>query len=913
MPAAGAQAGERHMPKTMREAKVRAVLMDLEEDPSLARALLVFLGTFFLLMGFPFYGPIASLIIAALAGALAYKSAPLGTIVMVVVAFPAVAYQSPLFAWLFGLVIAVTLFEAFEHWSKIAMLAVLIMAPFAAAPFGFLGGIVIPTMTIAALYAGSRMSLRISVPAVFFILLLTTLWGGQNSAFMPVKDPATAYGPLDPFLAHDSRPVVEFAKIPAEIPAAVGSIFSAKAIEGLNPSINRVLVNTFGLLFADSALIQILAWGFTLFMVGYLPARMKGANSQVLSSLSLVVAIGGYYLASGISGQAFNPLIFVFVGATVVIVALLERGHIKVSRERAVMKAEKTGKFGKFGIEDLSTSSGVDSLANVGGYEDLKDELTETIVWPVQRKELAIAYGIKPPKGILLFGPPGTGKTLIMRALAKELDVGFYYIKCSELLSQWYGESEKNISELFTIARKNAPCILFFDEIDAIGKRRDKYSADDVAPRIMSLFLQELDGFASKANVIVIGATNVPNMLDPALLRPGRVDKIIYMPLPDAKAREAIFKVHAGKMPLADDVDFEKLARISERYSGADIANACTEAARQAARTAAKSNVVEPVEMADFVKVLKSLKPSVSLASLEEYEQFKMDFERRSGAVREEQEPEKEERKVKWQDVVGLEDVKQVLLEAIELPLLHEDLMKLYKVRPAKGLLLFGPPGCGKTMIVKAATSELKATFLQISGADMMKNGYEGAVQAIKETFNRAKENTPALIFIDEIEAIAPARGMYASHLTESVVAQLLNELDGVKELKNVMLVGATNKPAMIDSALMRPGRFDKILYIPPPDERARKDILKNALAGLDLMDIDLDSLAQKTEEFSGADIVSICQEARMGLVRAKLKGEERQLSAVQLNEIIGSRRPSITEEQLKEYMAFMRDYGERR
>ena len=468
MPSAGAPAGERHIPKTMREAKVRAVLMDLEEDPSLARALLVFLGCFFLLMGFPFYGPIASIIIAALAAVLAYKSAPLGTIAMVVVAFPAIAYQSPLFAWLFILVISVTLFEAFEHWAKIAMLAVLIMAPFAAAPFGFLGGIVIPTMTLAALYAGSRMSLRISLPAVFFILLLTTLWGGQNSAFMPVKDPAGAYGPLDPFLAHDRRPAVELTKIPGEIPAAVGSILSPKAIEGLNPAINRVLVNTYGLLFADSALIQLLTWGFTLFMVAFLPARIKGANAQLLSSLSLVVVIAGYYLASGISGQSFNPFILAYVGATVCMVAVLERGHIKVSREMAVLKADRTSKFGKFGLEDLSTSAGVESLANVGGYEELKDELTETIVWPVQRKELAVAYGIKPPKGILLFGPPGTGKTLIMRALAKELDVGFYYVKCSELLSQWYGESEKNISELFTIARKNAPCILFFDEIYSI-------------------------------------------------------------------------------------------------------------------------------------------------------------------------------------------------------------------------------------------------------------------------------------------------------------------------------------------------------------------------------------------------------------------------------------------------------------
>jgi len=214
---------------------------------------------------------------------------------------------------------------------------------------------------------------------------------------------------------------------------------------------------------------------------------------------------------------------------------------------------------------------------------------------------------------------------------------------------------------------------------------------------------------------------------------------------------------------------------------------------------------------------------------------------------------------------------------------------------------------------VKAAAGELEATFLYISGADMLKRGYGDAVQVIKETFNRAKENAPALIFIDEIEAIAPARGMYASHLTESVVAQLLNEMDGVKELKNVMLIGATNKPSMIDPALLRPGRFDKIMYIPPPDERARKEIFKNNLAGLELMDIDLDALAQKTEGFSGADIVSICQEAKMELVRERIRGREAQLSMALFNEIIARRRPSITEEQLAEYARFMQDYGERR
>ncbi|MFA6036379.1 MAG: ATP-binding protein, partial [Candidatus Micrarchaeia archaeon] len=278
-----------------------------------------------------------------------------------------------------------------------------------------------------------------------------------------------------------------------------------------------------------------------------------------------------------------------------------------------------------------------------------------------------------------------------------------------------------------------------------------------------------------------------------------------------------------------------------------------------------------------------------------------------------EEDLDKKARKITWKDVVGLDDVRQALLEAIEIPLLHEELMKQYKITPSKGLLLFGPPGCGKTMIVKAAAGELNATFLQMSGADLLKRGYGEAVQVIKETFNRAKENAPALIFIDEVESIAPARGTYSSQLSENIVAQLLNEMDGVKELKNVMLIGATNKPGMIDSALLRPGRFDKIMYIPAPDQRGRKEIFKNNLGGMELMDVDLDSLSQKSEGFSGADIVSVCQEAKMELVRERLRGGQPQLSAVLFNDILGRRRPSITKDQLLEYTRFMREYGERR
>ncbi|MEM2137814.1 MAG: AAA family ATPase, partial [Candidatus Anstonellaceae archaeon] len=528
----------------------------------------------------------------------------------------------------------------------------------------------------------------------------------------------------------------------------------------------------------------------------------------------------------------------------------------------------------------------------------------EAIIAPIKQKELAYTYGIKPPNGILLFGPPGTGKTLLMKALAKELNVGFYYVKCSDLLSEWYGESEKNLSEVFSIARKKAPCVLFFDEIDSIGKRRDSYTSDDVAPRVMSVLLEEMDGFKGKKNVITIGATNIPDQLDPALMRPGRFDKIIYMHLPDAEARKEIFKVHLSKLPTDKNIDYDKLGQISERYSGADIKNICTEASRLAAREAIAANVIVNISMNHLLTTLKKMKPSTSLDQLETYNKFRMDYERRTEA--EEKKP--EEKLVRWEDIGGLMDVRQILHEAIEIPLLHEDVMREMGVKPSKGLLLFGPPGCGKTMMVKAAANELKVNFMTISGAEIMRDRSKSPSAYVKEVFNRARESAPALIFIDEMEALAPNRDEYRG----GILTDLLQELDGVKELKNVMLIGATNKPSMLDPAILRPGRFDKIVYIPPPDLPAREHIFATNLAKF-LKGLSLGKLAEATEGFSGADIASICQEVKMQLVRDKLKGKPSTLTTESVMKVIADRRPSITRKDLIEYDSFRKEYGERK
>ncbi|MFH1285501.1 MAG: AAA family ATPase [Candidatus Micrarchaeota archaeon] len=896
--------------RSLRTERMRAGLLSLFRDESLANALLVVLGCAFLLLAFKLYPlPVIGVILLAI-GVLAYKFPPGGVILGAIAAFPAVAYQSPVFAWLYILILAMVMFEAFRNWHIIAALMIIVLAPFTPAPFELIGGIIIPVCLVCALMLGSKKSIAISIPAVFLVLLLSALWGVQNSSFVPLNMEKFSY-------LSDNYPYLWEAKEAVEANQLI-PVMRETLLYSLSTGTLALIGSTLGviggavilLFIADSAFIQLIFWSAALFLAGSLPARIK-SHKQLIASFPVLLIPLGYTLACENSGVAVDPLVWFFAGATIVVAGLLEAFGIDLTREISIIKAEKASRFSKFGLEDLSTSAGGESLKSIGGYEDVKKELVEAIIWPLKRKELASAYGLKPPNGILLFGPPGCGKTMLMRALSREMDIGFYYVKCSELLSEWYGETEKNITELFAIARKNAPCVLFFDEIDSIGKERGSYSSDDIAPRLLSLFLTELDGFKSGKNVIIVGATNVPQQLDKALIRPGRFDKIIYMQTPDKKSRAEIFKRYLKKLPLAKDINFEKLAEKTARYSGADIANVCRESAREAAREALDADAVVPVSMEHILGMLKRFKPSISLAMLDEYEQFKLDFERRGGESKKEEDKEK---KVSWGDVIGLGDVKQALLEAIEIPLLHEELIEQYKVKPSKGLLLFGPPGCGKTMIVKAAANEINVTFIAISGAELLKRGYDGAVGMIREQFNRARENAPAIIFIDEVESVAPSRERHSSQLLEGVVAQLLNEMDGVKELKKVMLIGATNKPGMIDSALMRPGRFDKVMFIPPQDEEGRKGIFEKNLEGIPLGDTNFEKLAKITEGYSGADIASICQEAKMRLVRERVKGKEKvELEQEYLEKIISRRKPSITVEQLREYLEFVKKYGERK
>nr|WP_126451364.1 AAA family ATPase [Sulfodiicoccus acidiphilus] len=530
------------------------------------------------------------------------------------------------------------------------------------------------------------------------------------------------------------------------------------------------------------------------------------------------------------------------------------------------------------------------SWESVGGYDDVKKEIREYMELPLKNRELARKYGLKPPKGILLFGPPGCGKSLMMKALASESRLNFIYVNVSDIMSKWYGESEARLKELFASARKTAPCILFFDEIDTIGTKRESHTGDSVTPRLLSLMLSEIDGLQSDDSVIIVGSTNVPQLLDKALLRAGRFDKVIFVGPPDRDARRQILKVHCSDKPLDETVDLDKIADATERYSGADLANLCQEVARRVASEALEKGE-RKISMDDFSQVIKRYKPSITLQMLEDYEKFRMDFERR---FKGRELGDEEESRLTLNSVGGYSDIKRELYELLEMQFKYTKLMEELNVTPIRGILLYGPPGVGKTMMSRALAKSLGVKLISLSGAEVMYKGYEGAVNAIKEIFNRARENKPSIILLDELDAIASRRNSKGNE-TSKVVNQILTEMDGIRSLKEVVIIATTNRIKAIDPALLRPGRFDKVVHVPLPNLEERVEIFKKYL-GADVCDaLKCEKLAQMTEGYSGADIAAVTREAKIKLLRERIAGNSsRTLKFEDLEEAIERVRPSI-------------------
>ncbi|MCD6383524.1 MAG: CDC48 family AAA ATPase, partial [Thermoplasmata archaeon] len=473
--------------------------------------------------------------------------------------------------------------------------------------------------------------------------------------------------------------------------------------------------------------------------------------------------------------------------------------------------------------------------------------------------ELFEKLGIEPPKGVLLYGPPGTGKTLIAKAVANETNANFFSLSGPEIMSKYYGQSEENLREIFKQAQESAPSIIFIDEIDSIAPKRDEVKGE-VESRVVAQLLALMDGLESRGKVIVIGATNRPNALDPALRRPGRFDREIEIGIPDRKGREEILRIHTRGMPLDDDVDLAYFASITHGYTGADLAALAKEAAMRALRRILpeidfKQDTI-PMDVLNKIKVTKK-----------DFEEAFREME--PSALREVL---IESPNVHWNDVGGLKEVKEELKEAVEWPLRYPDLFLQMGIEPPKGILLHGPPGTGKTLLAKAVATESEANFISIKGPEVFSKWVGESEKAIREIFRKARQAAPCVVFIDELDSLAPQRSGAMSageQVTERVVSQLLTEMDGLENLKDIVVIGATNRIDLIDRALLRPGRFDRIIEIPMPDEDARVEILKIHTRGMPLdKSVDLKELAKKMEGFSGADIASVCKEAGMLALR---------------------------------------------
>jgi len=501
---------------------------------------------------------------------------------------------------------------------------------------------------------------------------------------------------------------------------------------------------------------------------------------------------------------------------------------------------------------------------DIGGMKVVIQKVREMIELPLRHPELFERLGVEPPKGVMLYGAPGTGKTLLARAVASESGAHFISISGPEVMSKWYGQSEENLRKIFEDAEKNSPSIIFIDEIDSIAPKREEVTGE-VERRVVSQLLTLMDGLKKRGKVVVIAATNRPNAVDPALRRPGRFDREIEIPVPNRNGRLEILKIHTRNMPMSKDVDLNWLSDITYGYVGADLWALAKEAAMSALRrvlpeikwkdeTELPREVMEKliVTKEDFENALHMVEPSAMREVLVEIP------------------------KVKWTDIGGLEEVKQGLKEMVEWPLKSPESFERLGIQPPRGVLLYGPPGTGKTLLAKAVANESGANFISVKGPELKSKWVGESERLVRDLFKRAKQVAPTVIFFDEIDALAPKRGgYYGEHATESIVSQLLSELSGIEEMKGVVVIAATNRPDMVDPALLRPGRFDRQILVPAPDLESRLEILKIQTKSMPLKDVDLKKIAAETEGYSGADLESLVREAALDAMRENMKAKE--------------------------------------
>ena len=558
-----------------------------------------------------------------------------------------------------------------------------------------------------------------------------------------------------------------------------------------------------------------------------------------------------------------------------------------------IIKPETVLNISEKVTEDSETGIGYITYEDVGGLDREIQRVREMVELPLRHPSLFKRLGIDPPKGVLLRGPPGCGKTLLAKAVANESEAHFISINGPEVMSKFYGESEKKLRKLFIEAEEKSPSIIFIDEIDAIAPKRETVTGE-VERRVVAQLLALMDGLHGRGKVIVIGATNRPNSLDPALRRPGRFDREIEIKVPNEKGRLEIFQIHTRNMPLDKKISLKEFSTITHGFVGADISAVAREAAMSALRRYLpkidlESEIIDPelleqieVTQNDFENALKEVLPSGIREVFVEVPN------------------------VTWDQVGGLEELKQRLVESVDWPLSHPNIFTRMGIRPPRGILLYGPPGCGKTLLARAVATESQANFISIKGPELLSKWVGESEKAIREIFRKAKMAAPCIIFFDEFDSIAPSRGRHTSDsgVSEKVLSQFLTELDGLEIMKDVVVIAATNRPDILDPALIRPGRIDRILLVPAPEEKARIKILKIFTEGMPLAsNTNIEKLAELTDGFSGADIETWCREAAMLALRENIRA--RKVTVEHFKESRKDIHPTMTKEITDWYEKF--------
>jgi transitional endoplasmic reticulum ATPase len=618
--------------------------------------------------------------------------------------------------------------------------------------------------------------------------------------------------------------------------------------------------------------------------------RIMGGEEYLSQSLEGRVVTRGDIIEINVMGRRID---LVVVSYTPTVDAVL------VHRTTEVKISDKPVKEGASHLPKVT-------YEDIGGLGDEVKRVREMIELPLKHPELFERLGVEAPKGVLLHGPPGTGKTLLAKAVAGETNANFVSIGGPEIMSKFYGESEERLREIFKQAEENAPTIIFIDEIDSIAPKRDEVTGE-TERRVVAQLLALMDGLEARGKVVVIGATNRPNALDPAIRRPGRFDREIEINIPNRDGRLEILQIHTRGMPLSEEVDLERLADLTHGYAGADLSALCKEAAMHSLRRILPDLDLEaesiPVEVLnriivirdDFFAALRELQPSALREVL---------IERPN---------------LHWEDIGGLEDAKRELREAVEWPLRYGPVFEYMNATPPKGILLYGPPGTGKTMLAKAVAAESEANFINVKGPEFLSKWVGESEKAVRETFRKARQASPCIVFMDEIDSIAPTRGGDGdSHVTERVISQLLTEMDGLESLHNVVVIAATNRPDMLDPALLRPGRFDRLVKIGAPDLEARKQILKVHAKNKPLAaDVDLDDLARRTDGYTGADLAAMVNEATMLAIRRlvsknkELKPEafkKEKIGMQSFNEALAKVKP-VARADLSKYEKIVKDF----